>query len=300
MTVPALPASHPFTTMRDLLRYAVSRFTAAGLVFGHGSENAYDEAAYLILHTLHLPLDTLEPFLDARLLPEEVAAVLQVIERRTVDRVPAAYLTHEAYMHGMRFYVDERVIVPRSFIGELLEEGLAPWLPHEDGPTDVLELCTGSGCLAILAALQWPNATLDAVDLSPDALVVAQRNVDDYGLNGCIRLHEGDLYAPLPLGVHYDVILTNPPYVNETSMQALPPEYRAEPRMALAGGTDGMDIVRRILADAPRHLKPHGVLVVEIGNERENVEAAFPDLDLVWLPTSAGDDQVFLVTREAL
>ncbi len=253
MTVPALPASHPFTTMRDLLRYAVSRFTAAGLVFGHGSENAYDEAAYLILHTLHLPLDTLEPFLDARLLPEEVAAVLQVIERRTVDRVPAAYLTHEAYMHGMRFYVDERVIVPRSFIGELLEEGLAPWLPHEDGPTDVLELCTGSGCLAILAALQWPNATLDAVDLSPDALVVAQRNVDDYGLNGCIRLHEGDLYAPLPPGVHYDVILTNPPYVNETSMQALPPEYRAEPRMALAGGTDGMDIVRRILADAPRH-----------------------------------------------
>ncbi|WP_459199009.1 50S ribosomal protein L3 N(5)-glutamine methyltransferase [Ralstonia pseudosolanacearum] len=300
MTVPALPASHPFTTMRDLLRYAVSRFTAAGLVFGHGSENAYDEAAYLILHTLHLPLDTLEPFLDARLLPEEVAAVLQVIERRTVDRVPAAYLTHEAYMHGMRFYVDERVIVPRSFIGELLEEGLAPWLPHEDGPTDVLELCTGSGCLAILAALQWPNATLDAVDLSPDALVVAQRNVDDYGLNGCIRLHEGDLYAPLPPGVHYDVILTNPPYVNETSMQALPPEYRAEPRMALAGGTDGMDIVRRILADAPRHLKPHGVLVVEIGNERENVEAAFSDLDLVWLPTSAGDDQVFLVTREAL
>lgn len=229
MTVPALPASHPFTTMRDLLRYAVSRFTAAGLVFGHGSENAYDEAAYLILHTLHLPLDTLEPFLDARLLPEEVAAVLQVIERRTVDRVPAAYLTHEAYMHGMRFYVDERVIVPRSFIGELLEEGLAPWLPHEDGPTDVLELCTGSGCLAILAALQWPNATLDAVDLSPDALVVAQRNVDDYGLNGCIRLHEGDLYAPLPPGVHYDVILTNPPYVNETSMQALPPNTAPSP-----------------------------------------------------------------------
>lgn len=203
-------------------------------------------------------------------------------------------------MHGMRFYVDERVIVPRSFIGELLEEGLEPWIDQEDGPTDVLELCTGSGCLSILAALQWPNATIDAVDLSPDALVVANRNVDEYKLEDRIRLHEGDLYAPLAAGVHYDVILTNPPYVNETSMQALPPEYLAEPRMALAGGNDGMDIVRRILADAPRHLKPHGVLVVEIGNERENVEAAFPDLDLVWLPTSAGEDQVFLVTREAL
>ena len=268
--------------------------------FGHGSENAYDEAAYLILHTLHLPIDTLEPFLDARLLPEEVAAVLKVIERRAVDRVPAAYITHEAFMHGMRFYVDERVIVPRSFIGELLEDGLEPWIDQEDGPTDVLELCTGSGCLSILAALQWPSATIDAVDLSPDALVVANRNVDEYRLQDRIRLHEGDLYAPLPPGVHYDVILTNPPYVNEASMQALPPEYRAEPHMALAGGNDGMDIVRRILADAPRHLKPHGVLVVEIGNERENVEAAFPDLDLVWLPTSAGEDQVFLVTREAL
>ena len=182
----------------------------------------------------------------------------------------------------------------------MLEDGLEPWIDQEDGPTDVLELCTGSGCLSILAALQWPSATIDAVDLSPDALVVANRNVDEYRLQDRIRLHEGDLYAPLPPGVHYDVILTNPPYVNEASMQALPPEYRAEPHMALAGGNDGMDIVRRILADAPRHLKPHGVLVVEIGNERENVEAAFPDLDLVWLPTSAGEDQVFLVTREAL
>lgn len=290
----------PFSTVRDLLRFAVSRFNQAELSFGHGSANAYDEAAYLILHTLHLPLDLLEPFLDARLSAAEIDAVLNVIERRAGQRVPAAYITQEAWMHGFRFYVDERVIVPRSFIGELLEEGLEPWLDQEDGPTDVLELCTGSGCLSILAALQWPNATIDAVDLSPDALVVANRNVDEYKLEDRIRLHEGDLYAPLPPGVHYDVILTNPPYVNETSMQALPPEYLAEPRMALAGGNDGMDIVRRILADAPRHLKPHGVLVVEIGNERENVEAAFPDLDLVWLPTSAGEDQVFLVTREAL
>lgn len=287
-------------TVRDWLRFAVSRFNEAGLFFGHSSDNAFDEAAYLILHTLHLPLDRLEPFLDASLTHGEADALKNVIERRVKERVPAAYLTHEAWLGEHRFYVDERVIVPRSFIGELLEDGLEPWIDQEDGPTDVLELCTGSGCLSILAALQWPNATIDAVDLSPDALVVANRNVDEYRLQDRIRLHEGDLYAPLPPGVHYDVILTNPPYVNEASMQALPPEYRAEPHMALAGGNDGMDIVRRILADAPRYLKPHGVLVVEIGNERENVEAAFPDLDLIWLPTSAGEDQVFLITREAL
>jgi ribosomal protein L3 glutamine methyltransferase len=289
-----------FSTLRDALRFATTRFNGAGLFFGHGSSNAFDEAAYLLLHTLKLPLDRLDPFLDARLLPEEIDALLKVVERRAVERVPAAYITREAWLGAYRFYVDERTIVPRSFIAELIPEQFAPWISDPDEVTSVLELCTGSGCLAILAALQWPNASIDAVDLSPDALVVANRNVDDYRLEDRIRLHEGDLYAPLPPGVHYDVILTNPPYVNETSMQALPPEYRAEPRMALAGGNDGMDIVRRILADAPRHLKPHGVLVVEIGNERENVEAAFPDLDLIWLPTSAGEDQVFLVTREAL
>jgi len=295
-----MATNSPLKTVRDLLRLAVSRFTAAKLSFGHGSANAYDEAAYLVLHTLNLPLDTLDPFLDARLLPEEVDAVLKVIERRATERVPAAYITHEAYMHGLRFYVDSRVIVPRSFIGELLQEGLEPWLGHTEQIGPVLELCTGSGCLPILAAHVWPNAQIDAVDISPDALAVARRNVADYKFENRISLFEGDLYAPLPPNATYDVILTNPPYVNENSMRELPPEYLAEPRIALAGGDDGMDVVRRIIAGAKKRLNPGGVLVVEIGNEHDNVEAAFPDLDIVWLSVSAGDEQVFLVTYDAL
>lgn len=287
-------------TVRDLLRLAVSRFSTAKLSFGHGTDNAYDEAVYLILHTLHLPLDTLDPFLDARLLDDEIAAVLAVLDRRVNERVPAAYITREAYMHGMRFYVDERVIVPRSFLGELLHDGIDPWVGGSSRIGRVLELCTGSGCLPILAAHTWPQVHVDAVDISPDALEVARRNVDDYGLQNRITLHEGDLYAPLPAGAAYDLILSNPPYVNEGSMQALPPEYQAEPRIALAGGDDGMDVVRRIVAGAKARLNPGGVLVVEIGNERPYVEAAFPGLELVWLPVSAGDDQVFLVTYEAL
>jgi ribosomal protein L3 glutamine methyltransferase len=287
-------------TVRDLLRLAVSRFSAAKLSFGHGTDNAYDEAVYLILHTLNLPLDTLDPFLDARLLDDEVAAVLAVLDRRVNERVPAAYITREAYMHGLRFYVDERVIVPRSFLGELLQDGLDPWVGGSSRIQRVLELCTGSGCLPILAAHAWPQVHVDAVDISTDALDVARRNVADYDLQRRITLHEGDLYAPLPAGAQYDVILSNPPYVNEASMQALPPEYLAEPRLALAGGDDGMDVVRRIVAGAKARLNPGGVLVVEIGNERVNVQAAFPDLDLVWLPVSAGEEQVFLVTYEAL
>jgi ribosomal protein L3 glutamine methyltransferase len=284
----------PFSTVRDLLRFAVSRFNEAELSFGHGSANAYDEAAYLILHTLHLPLDLLEPFLDARLSPAEIDAVLNVIERRAGQRVPAAYITQEAWMHGFRFYVDERVIVPRSFIGELLQDGLQPYVEDPEQVGAVLELCTGSGCLAILAAHAFPNADIDAVDLSAPALEVATRNVADYKLDDRIALFEGDLYAPLAER-RYDVIISNPPYVNATSMQELPAEYKHEPDMALAGGTDGMDIVRRIIAEARNWLTEDGVLVVEIGNERANVEAAFGGLDLVWLSTSAGDDNVFLI-----
>ncbi|NUA28353.1 50S ribosomal protein L3 N(5)-glutamine methyltransferase [Cupriavidus basilensis] len=295
-----MATSSPLLTVRDLLRFAVSRFTQAKLSFGHGSANAYDEAAYLTLHTLHLPLDTLDPFLDARLLPEEVDAVLQVIDRRVTERVPAAYITNEAFMHGLRFYVDSRVIVPRSFVGELLHEGLEPWVGDSAEIGPVLELCTGSGCLPIIAAHVWPKARIDAVDISPDALAVARRNVADYKMEDRISLYEGDLYAPLPAGAKYDVILTNPPYVNETSMQALPAEYQAEPRIALAGGDDGMDVVRRIIAGAKAHLNPGGALVVEIGNEHANVEAAFPGLEIVWLPVSAGEEQVFLLTYEAL
>ncbi|GJH08584.1 50S ribosomal protein L3 N(5)-glutamine methyltransferase [Caballeronia novacaledonica] len=284
----------PFTTVRDLLRFGVSRFTEAGLSFGHGSANAYDEAAYLILHTLHLPLDTLDPFLDARLLDEEIDAVMKVIERRAKERIPAAYITQEAWMHGRRFYVDERVIVPRSFIGELLQDGLQPYVADPDQVTRVLELCTGSGCLAILAAQAFENADVDAVDISADAIAVARRNVDEYGLDERVSLYEGDLYAPLP-SARYEVIITNPPYVNAQAMQALPEEYRHEPELALAGGADGMDVVRRIVRDARNWLTEDGVLVVEIGNERPNVEAALGGLDLVWLSTSAGDDNVFLI-----
>ncbi len=284
----------PFLTVRDLLRYAVSRFTQAQLAFGHGSANAYDEAAYLILHTLHLPLDVLDPFLDARLLDEEISAVLGVIERRAAERVPAAYITQEAWMHGRRFHVDERVIVPRSFIGELLEDGLQPYVVDPDEVGAVLELCTGSGCLAILAAQAFPNADVDAVDISAEALEVARINVADYGLDDRIALFHGDLFAPLAQR-RYDVIIANPPYVNSESMQAMPAEYRHEPELALAGGADGMDVVRRIIGEAPNWLTDEGVLVVEIGNERANVEAAFGGLDLVWLSTSGGDDNVFLI-----
>ncbi|MGA9914304.1 MAG: 50S ribosomal protein L3 N(5)-glutamine methyltransferase [Paraburkholderia sp.] len=284
----------PFSTVRDLLRFAVSRFNQAELSFGHGSANAYEEAAYLILHTLHLPLDLLEPFLDARLSAAEIDAVLNVIERRAAQRVPAAYITQEAWMHGFHFYVDERVIVPRSFIGELLQDGLQPYVEDPEQVSAVLELCTGSGCLAILAAHAFPNADIDAVDLSAPALEVATRNVADYKLDDRVALFEGDLYAPLAER-RYDVIISNPPYVNATSMQELPAEYKHEPDMALAGGADGMDIVRRIIAEARNWLTEDGVLVVEIGNERANVEAAFGGLDLVWLSTSAGDDNVFLI-----
>jgi ribosomal protein L3 glutamine methyltransferase len=284
----------PFTTVRDLLRFAVSRFTAADLSFGHGSSNAFDEAAYLVLHSLHLPLDTLDPFLDARLLDTEIDAIMKVIERRATDRVPAAYITNEAWMHGHRFYVDERVIVPRSFIGELLQDGLQPYVQDPDEVSRVLELCTGSGCLAILAAQAFQNADIDAVDISAPALEVAHKNVDDYDLDSRVALYEGDLFGPLPVG-RYEVIITNPPYVNALAMQTLPAEYRHEPELALAGGADGMDIVKRIVGEARKWLTEDGVLVVEIGNERANVEATLGGLDIVWLSTSAGDDNVFLI-----
>ncbi len=288
-----------FSTLRDLLRYAVSRFNGAGIFFGHGSHNAFDEAAYLLLHTLKLPLDKLDPFLDAHLLPEEVAAVVQVIERRATERLPAAYITHEAWLGDYRFYVDERVIVPRSFIAELIPDYFSPWVAVADEVTDILDLCTGSACLPIMLADAFTNAQVDAVDISSDALAVAQRNIGDYDLQDRITLFESDLYAGLP-EKKYDIIVSNPPYVNADSMTKLPQEYMREPQIALAGGADGMDLVRTIVAGAATRLKPQGILIVEIGNERAHAEAAFPDLELTWLSTSAGDDMVFLLTREQL
>lgn len=291
--------SLPFATLRDLLRYAVTRFNTAQLFFGHGSANALDEAAYLLLSTLKLPLDKIEPFLDARLLPHEIKAALDVIERRATDRVPASYITNEAWLGTYRFYVDERVIVPRSFIAELIPEHFAPWIQDPEAVTDILELCTGSGCLPIMLADAFYNAHVDAVDISAEALEVAQRNVDDYELNNQITLIESDLYTNVP-GKLYDMIITNPPYVNSDSMSKLPAEYLHEPNIALAGGEDGMDLVRKIVEGAKTRLKPNGILMVEIGNERAYAEQAFADYDLTWLSTSAGDDMVFMLTAEQL
>jgi ribosomal protein L3 glutamine methyltransferase len=288
-----------FTTIRDFLRYAVTRFNNAKLYFGHGSSNAFDEATYLILHTLKLPLDKLDPFLDAHLLPSEIDAVLKTIEQRAIERLPAAYITNEAWLGGYRFYVDQRVIVPRSFIAELIPEQFAPWVSDPESVANILELCTGSGCLPIMLADAFPNAHVDTADISSEALDVARRNVDDYELQDRITLIESDLYTNVPKK-KYDLIITNPPYVNADSMSKLPEEYRREPQIALAGGADGMDLVRKIVAGAAKRLTPKGILMVEIGNERANAEAAFPDLDLTWLSTSAGDDMVFLVTADQL
>jgi len=290
---------HPhLKTVRDWLRFAVTRFNEAGLSFGHGTTNARDEAAYLILHTLKLPLDRLDPFLDKTLSAKEIAAVKQMLRGRIEQRVPAAYLTNEAWLGDFRFYVDERVIVPRSYIAELLRDGLSPWVKDLESVGAALDLCTGSGCLAILLAQTFPNARVDATELSPDALEVASRNVLDYGLEKRIRLVRGDLFAGLT--GPYQLIVSNPPYVNADSMAALPPEYRAEPQMALAGGQDGLDIVRRILSGAGAALDRDGLLVVEIGHNREALERAFPRLPFTWLETSGGDGFVFLLTGAQL
>lgn len=287
------------STLRDLMRFAVSRFNEADLFFGHGTDNAWDEAAYLLLHTLHLPLDRLEPFMDARLTSDERAAVLGIIDRRIAERLPAAYLTHEAWLGEYCFYVDERVIVPRSHIAELLTEQLAPWVTDPWAIGRALDLCTGSGCLAILATFAFPEAKVDAIDISPDALAVARRNVDDYQLQDRLELIESDAFAAIS-DRKYDLIISNPPYVNAESMACLPQEYRREPELALASGEDGLDFVRRLLAEAAEHLNPQGLLVVEIGHNRDALENAFPETPFTWLDTSAGDRFVFLLRREDL
>ena len=286
-------------SVRDFIRYAVSRFNGAGLFFGHGSDNAWDEAVYLTLHTLNLPLDRLEPFLDARLLPHERERLLDVFRRRCEDRLPAAYLTNEAWLGEHRFYVDDRVIVPRSFIAELLEEQLTPWIDDPWAVESALDLCTGSGCLAILTALAFPNAEVDAVDLSQDALSVAERNVADYQLQDRVSLVHSDAFTALA-GKRYNLIISNPPYVNAESVAALPPEYLHEPELALGSGEDGLDFTRIILAEAKKYLTEDGVLVVEIGHNRDELEAAYPTLPFTWLDTQAGDEYVFMLRAEDL
>lgn len=278
-------------TVRDWLRYAISQFNAVGLAYGHGTANALDEAAFLILETLSLPIDQLDPWLDARLLTEERIKLAGIIEARILTRKPASYLTKSAYVRGRRFYVDERVIVPRSYIGELLDGGLEDVTGDPAGITTVLDLCTGGGSLAILAAEAFPNARVDAVDLSKDALEVAAKNVTDYALGDRITLLHSDLFSALK-GRRYGLILSNPPYVTDASLAAFPPEHRTEPRLAHAGGTDGLDVVRRILAEAPDHLSAEGILVVEVGQARAAVEAAYA-LPFLWLDTEESEGEVF-------
>jgi ribosomal protein L3 glutamine methyltransferase len=286
-----------FLTPRDWLRYAVGRFLSQGLAFGHGATTALDEAAFLILEGLSLPIDTLDPFLDARLLRHERLRLLDLIEARATTRKPAAYLVNRAYIQGVPFYVDERVIVPRSLIGELVMTAFVEdnGLVGDPGNiASVLDLCTGGGSLAVLAARVFPNALIEAVDVSPGALEVAARNVNEHGLQDRIALKEGDLFAPVK-DERFDLILTNPPYVDAAAIARFPPEYAAEPMVAHAGGTDGLDIVRRILREAPKHLTAGGTLVCEVGGARLQLEHEFPHLPFVWLDTEDTSGEVFVL-----
>lgn len=290
---------HVLNTVRDLVRYGVSRLHGGGVSFGHGNDNAWDEAIYLVLHGLRLPLDTLEPFMDAHVLETERDAVLALIDQRVDQRLPAAYITGEAWLNGHRFRVDSRVIVPRSPIAELLAGGLQPWVAAPEAVTHALDMCTGSGCLAILMALTFTQAQVDAVDISEAALTVARSNISDYQLEARVHTHHSDLFDGLA-HARYDVIVCNPPYVNSQSMRALPEEFRHEPPLALAGGDDGMDCVRRIIQSAPDFLSENGILVLEIGHEKPFFEAAFPQLFPVWLDTAEAEDQILLLTRDQL
>jgi ribosomal protein L3 glutamine methyltransferase len=286
-------------TLRDWLRFAVSRFEEAELFYGHGTENSFDEAAWLILAALHLPMDRLDTFLDAVITEAERKHLLHLIARRVDERIPTAYLVREAWLGEFKFYVDERVIVPRSHIAELLRTALTPWVESPEEIVSAADICTGSGCLAILLAHAFPNADVDAVDISDDALSVAARNVADYGLQDHVELVQSDMLQGLA-GKRYDVIVCNPPYVNAPSMQELPPEYRHEPQLALASGEDGLNHVRTLFTHAAQHLNPHGLLVVEIGHNRDALEMQFPELPFTWLEVASGDEYVLLLTREQL
>jgi ribosomal protein L3 glutamine methyltransferase len=286
-----------FLTPRDWLRYGVGRFLSADLAFGHGATTALDEAAFLILEGLGLPIDMLDPFLDARLLRHERIRLCELIEARVTTRKPAAYLVNRVYIQGVPFYVDERVIVPRSLIGELVMTVLAEDNALVGDPgniASVLDLCTGGGSLAILAARVFPNARIEALDLSPGALEVAARNLEEHGLRDRIALKQGDLFAPLQ-GARFDLILTNPPYVDAATIADFPPEYAAEPTLAHAGGADGLDIVRRILSEAPKHLTASGTLICEVGGGGPLLELEFPHLPFVWLDTEDTSGEVFLL-----
>lgn len=295
----SIDAQANLRTIRDVVRFAVTRMNEAGAYFGHGQADVVDEALFLVLRSLQLPLDRADLFLDSFLTHAEINSLIQMVDQRARKRVPAAYLLREAWLQGYRFYVDERAIIPRSFIAELLKDGLAPWVQDSHAVADVLDLCTGCGCLAIMAADVFDKAQVDAVDLSPDALAVAKRNIADYQMDRRVNPVQSDLYADLP-SKRYDIILCNPPYVTDEAMAALPREYQQEPKVALAGGPDGMAVVRRVVRGARGYLKRGGLLFVEVGGGRAVAEQVLKDVPLTWLTTSDGDDTVFMARQEEL
>ena len=292
-------AAEELFTIRDWLRFTVSRFEESGIFYGHGTDNAYDEAAWLILSALHLPHDTLENFLDAVITEQERRHLAHLVERRVTERTPTAYLVREAWLKGFKFYVDERVIVPRSFIAELLEEQLAPWIEFPEMVTSAADICTGSGCLGVLLAHAFPDAAIDVVDISPDAISVANINIANYGLQEQVQAIQSDMFTALQ-GKTYDLIISNPPYVDAPSMATLPQEYRNEPQLALGSGLAGLDHTHTLLREAPKHLNEGGLLVVEIGHNRDALLEAYPDLPFTWLEVEAGNEFVFLIGREDL
>jgi len=287
-------------TIRDWLRYAVSRFEDSDIFYGHGTDNSYDEAVWLIMGALHLPLDTLDNFLDAKLTTSERSKLADFIEQRISKHTPTAYLLKEAWLQGFKFYVDERVLIPRSFIAELLvSNGLQPWIEYPELVNSAADICTGSGCLGVLLAEAYPDAEIDVVDISPDAIDVCNINIANYGLQDRVTAIQSDMFSALK-GKKYDLIISNPPYVDAPSMAELPAEYRNEPQLALGSGTAGLDHTHTILREAANYLTDDGVLVVEIGHNRDALLEAYPDLPFTWLEVSSGDEFVFLLTKSQL
>ncbi len=292
------PEGTVFKTIRDVLRHAVSEFERSDVSLGQGTQSAFDEAAFLVLRTLNLPPDLLEPFLDANLTNDEIELVLRNIALRSRDKIPAPYILNEAWLRDYKFYVDERVLIPRSHIADILLDQIDTWIPDPENINCALDLCTGSGCLAILLAEVFGAASVDAIDISEDALAVAQKNITNYNLQDRIKLIEGDLLTGTQK--QYDLIISNPPYVDATAMKGLPEEFQKEPALALAGGDEGIDLVRQIIEKAPTNLTNDGLLIVEVGRDRVALEEAFPNIPFTWVTTQASEDSVFLLTREDL